>query len=124
MVLESEMAIIRTDVYGVRTGFEDFKTAINTELTTLRNTMGHSEQRLTVCSDDIEALKREVKWLGVLTDSLQNKCEELESRSRRNNIRITGVPEGPSSCSSTSVADLLHEAFNLDDALFTDSSHR
>ena len=80
-VLESEMAAIRADVRAVRTGFEDFKSAMNMELTMLRNTLGETERSLTTCSDDIETLKQEVKRLGTLTDSLQTKCEDLESRS-------------------------------------------
>ncbi|KAJ8394404.1 hypothetical protein AAFF_G00046150 [Aldrovandia affinis] len=123
-VLEREMAVVRRDIRAIRSAFEDFKSTANTELATLRNTMGDAERSLTACSDDIETLKREVKRLGVLADSLQNKCEDLESRSRRNNIRIVGVPEGPNSCSTTSVADLLQEAFNLADAPLIDRSHR
>lgn len=42
-------------------------------------------QSLTVSSVDLAALKREVKRLGVLTDTLHNKCEDVESRTRRNN---------------------------------------
>ena len=123
-VLKIEMAVIRTDVRAIKTGFDDFKKAITAELATLRSSMSDTERSLTICSDDVDALKREVKRLGTLTDSLQNKCEDLESRSRRNNIRIVRVPEGPNSCSSTSVADLLQKAFNLTDAPVIDRSHR
>lgn len=123
-VLESEMALIRADVHAMRTKFEDFKTTMNTELSTLHNTVGEAERGVSACSDDVKALKREVKRLGTLTDSLQDKCENLESRSRRNNIRIVGVPEGPNSCSTTTVADLLQTTLNLDDTPLIDRFHR
>ena len=84
--------------------YGDLKTAMNTELTTL-TTEPHPE--------DVETLKQEVKWMGALTDSLHCKCEDLQSRSRRNDIRIVGVPEGPNSCSSDSVADLLQISIHL-----------
>uniref|UniRef100_A0A3Q0QNI2 L1 transposable element RRM domain-containing protein n=1 Tax=Amphilophus citrinellus TaxID=61819 RepID=A0A3Q0QNI2_AMPCI len=79
-VLESEMAVIQTEVRAMRAGFEDFKTAMKTDLTSLRSTLGDAERSLTACSDDIELLKREVKRLGALTDSLPDP-EEIISGS-------------------------------------------
>ncbi|KAL7874369.1 hypothetical protein SRHO_G00053390 [Serrasalmus rhombeus] len=55
---------------------------------------------------------------------LENKCEDLESRSWRNNIRILGVPEGPDTCTTAAVAALLKEAFGLVKEPLLDRSHR
>ncbi|KAJ8358038.1 hypothetical protein AAFF_G00042620 [Aldrovandia affinis] len=53
------MAVVRRDIRAIRSAFEDFESTANTELATLRNTMGDAERSLTACSDDIETLKRE-----------------------------------------------------------------
>ncbi|KAL7868203.1 hypothetical protein SRHO_G00095870 [Serrasalmus rhombeus] len=55
---------------------------------------------------------------------LEDRCEDLEGRSRRNNLRLIGVPEGPSSCSTTAVAALLKEALGLEKEPLLDRSHR
>lgn len=123
-VLENEMASIKTDVHAIRAGFDEFKATISTEVAAIRSTLGDAERSLTACTDDVETLKHEVKRLGALTDSLQDKCEDLELRSRRCNLRIVGVPEGPNSCSPDSVSSLLQKAFDLDEAPLVDRSHR
>lgn len=66
------------------------------------------------------ALQREVKHLQKQVESLQNKCE---ARSRRNNVRIVGVPESQSS-SATAVSALLQKLFDLEEAPVLDRSHR
>ena len=69
-VWKIEMAAIRTDVTAIKAGFDDFKTAIAAELATLSSSMSDTECSLTVCSDDVDFLKREVRRIGTLTDSL------------------------------------------------------
>ncbi|KAL6474787.1 hypothetical protein MHYP_G00158270 [Metynnis hypsauchen] len=58
-------------------------------------------------------MKATIESLTASVAKLENKCEDLESRSRRNNIRILGVPEGPDTCTTATVAALLKEAFGL-----------
>ena len=71
------------------------------------------EHALTKCSLDITVMKTTIKCLAANVARLENKYEDLESRSRRNNIRISGVPEGPKTCTTVAVTALLREAFNL-----------
>ncbi len=53
--------------------------------------------------------------------NLDNKREDLEARSRRNNIRILGVPEDSTNSSTTAAASaLLKEAFKLDEESLLD----
>uniref|UniRef100_A0A8C5C0Y4 Uncharacterized protein n=1 Tax=Gadus morhua TaxID=8049 RepID=A0A8C5C0Y4_GADMO len=97
-------------------------------LTSLREDIGHiikSEIRscLSSCTYDIVTLQREVARLKAQSESLQDKCEDLESRSRRNNIRIVGVPESHDS-STGAVSALLQRAFSLTEAPVLDRSHR
>ncbi|KAL6455425.1 hypothetical protein MHYP_G00361270 [Metynnis hypsauchen] len=54
------------------------------------------------------------------------KCEDLEARSRRQNIRIIGVPEGDSrfTLSNSNVSELLREALSLEKSPLVDRAHR
>lgn len=97
---------------------------MNSDIAELRSTLTSAEQSLSTCSDDVTTLQRDVKRLTELAESLQNKCEDLEGRSRRNNVRIVGIPESPGSCSTSAISDLLKDAFNLDEAPLVDRSHR
>ncbi|KAL7874885.1 hypothetical protein SRHO_G00058550 [Serrasalmus rhombeus] len=52
------------------------------------------EHSLTTYSGDVLALQAKVELLTKEVSALDAKCDELESRFRRQNIRIVGVPEG------------------------------
>ncbi|KAL7886010.1 hypothetical protein AOLI_G00063050 [Acnodon oligacanthus] len=62
---------------------------------------------------------REVAHLKPQSKLLENKCEDLEARARRNNIRIVGVPESQAS-STRAISALLQKAFNLTEAPMLD----
>jgi len=57
-------------------------------------------------------------------EELKGKCEDLEGRMRRGNIRIVGVPEQPGSSSTTAVSKLLKETLRMDKEIKIDRSHR
>ncbi|KAI4881086.1 hypothetical protein NFI96_012676, partial [Prochilodus magdalenae] len=103
-VLEKEMAGFRADILMVRTELQPYQNSITTELAALKI--------MSVCSDDIATLQREVARLKAQSELLENKCEDIEARSRRNNIRIVGVPESQDS-SSAAILALLKKAFCL-----------
>lgn len=70
-------------------------------------------EELTACTD-IAQMKTTLERLNAKVAMLEDKCEDLDSRSRRTSIRIIGVEDGPGSCSPTTVASLLKEAFVLE----------
>ena len=107
----------------VRSELQSYQNSVATELATLKGTTGEMEKCLSSCTDDIVTLQREVARLKAQSESLQDKCEDLESRSRRNNIRIVGVPESHDS-STGAVSALLQRAFSLTEAPVLDRSHR
>lgn len=83
------------------------------------------EQSLSTCSDDIITLQSKVEHLSKEWVKLENKCEDLESRARRQNLWIVGVPEDdPDSISTAGVSRLLMEAFKLDKEPLVDRAHR
>ncbi|KAK7879976.1 hypothetical protein WMY93_033354 [Mugilogobius chulae] len=93
-------------------------------LATLTSTVGDMETVLTECTGDITSMKDTIEHLTATVTKLEKKCEDLESRSRRNNIRTVGVPEGPDTSSIAAVASLLKKVLALENEPRLDLSHR
>lgn len=77
-------------------------------LTSLEENATTTDQRCTVLEDNYTALQKENDWL-------KEKVADLEGRSRRNNIRIVGLPEnfgGPRP--TTFFSEFLVEVFGRD----------
>ncbi|KAI4885996.1 hypothetical protein NFI96_005747 [Prochilodus magdalenae] len=99
-------------------------TALKTEFTTLKSTVSDMEHSLTMCWGDVLALQSKVALLTKEVSALDAKCDDLESRSRRQNIRIVGVREGEAFLlTSSAVSELLRQAFDLDNAPVVDRAH-
>ncbi|KAK7882797.1 hypothetical protein WMY93_028971 [Mugilogobius chulae] len=101
--------------------------------------LGPLEAKITAQSETIVSLEHTANdhdsqlislqaTVATLTDrvgSLSQKCEDLEGRSRRNNVRIIGVPEGSEGSRSTDfVATLLRDLLGLDSKPVLDLAHR
>uniref|UniRef100_A0A3B4ZJ67 L1 transposable element RRM domain-containing protein n=1 Tax=Stegastes partitus TaxID=144197 RepID=A0A3B4ZJ67_9TELE len=123
-VIGDALAPLRLEMQSVKLQIASDNAAIDAKLAKLTATLGDMEEALTGCTDDVTVMKTSVDRLIARVAMLENKCEDLESRSRRNNIRIIGVEEGPGSCSPTAVASLLKDAFSLDKEPLVDRSHR
>lgn len=52
-----------------------------------------AEERISGAEDEIVQLKGHVKTLQSQMEKLTEKADDLENRSRRNNLRVTGLPE-------------------------------
>lgn len=110
--LRDALSTIKLDLQAVKAQLMSDKAATDATMSKLKGTVREMEHALSECSDDIAELKTTIKSLTANVAMLENKCEDLESRSR-NNIRIVGVPEGPDTCTTAAVAALLKEAFGL-----------
>uniref|UniRef100_A0A3B1IE24 L1 transposable element RRM domain-containing protein n=1 Tax=Astyanax mexicanus TaxID=7994 RepID=A0A3B1IE24_ASTMX len=122
--LGEALSTIKLDLQAVRSQLANDKAATDATLSKLKGTVVEIEHALTECSDDITEMKTTIECLTATVAKLENKCEDLESRSRRNNVRIVGVPEGPDTCTTAAVAALLKEAFGLVKEPLLDRSHR
>uniref|UniRef100_A0A3P8PDL0 L1 transposable element RRM domain-containing protein n=1 Tax=Astatotilapia calliptera TaxID=8154 RepID=A0A3P8PDL0_ASTCA len=122
--LGDALSTIKFDLQAVKTQLAIDKAANDATMSELKGTVKEMEHALTVCSDDIAEMKNTIKGLTAHVAKLESKCEDLESRSRRNNVRIVGVPEGPDTCTTAAVASLLKEAFDLGKEPLLDRSHR
>ncbi|KAG7504929.1 hypothetical protein JOB18_019734 [Solea senegalensis] len=90
-----------------------------------QKTITELEKSASLHSDDVTALQHQVTRLNSEVGKLTEKCEDLEGRSRRHNIRIIGVPEGIEEPRPRDfVADLLKDVLSLDKKLLIDRVHR
>ena len=69
------------------------QTIISSQLAELSNKVSEQEEKLTACSIQITDLEKEVQRLKVDNNDLSQKLDDLENRSRRNNLVFYGIPE-------------------------------
>lgn len=77
-------------------------------------------------SNSVVKLEEKVKQLSNKVEQLSEKCIDLEGRSKRNNIRLAGVPEGRENGQHVRdfVAKLLRDLLDLDETPLLDRAHR
>ena len=99
-IMQPSLADIMTALQGVRTTLETKIDAVSTEITLLRadfhkmrDRVTETEKNIVVLRAENQQLKQQVQGLQRTTTAQGVKLDDLEGRSRRNNIRITGVPE-------------------------------
>lgn len=80
--MQSSMGAIATDINLIRADMAKFTERIKAVETTTE-----------LLTTDTKALKQQVLLLETETQILKSKLDEQEGRSRRNNIRLIGVPE-------------------------------
>lgn len=74
------------------------------------------EERLGDTEDKTARLERMASFLLHKEAKLTAKCEDLESRSRRNNMRIHGIPEGSEKNNMIGfVTDFIHSSLQIPD---------
>lgn len=123
--LSEHFTSIKTELQSVKSELSGSITNIQVKVSALESTVVEMETSLSTYSDDIASLQSKVELLSAELLRVDNKCEDLEARSRRNNIRIIGVPEDSTSSSMMSaVSILLKEAFQLDKEPILDRAHR
>ncbi|KAL7395108.1 hypothetical protein ABVT39_010257 [Epinephelus coioides] len=116
--IKSELLALKTELFGS-------VSSIKTDVAGLKATVAEMEQFLSTHSDYIVTLQNRVEYLSKECTRLDNKCEDLEWRARRQNIWIIGVPEDePTSLSAAGVSKLLMEAFSLNEEPLVDRAHR
>ncbi|XP_053493902.1 uncharacterized protein LOC128615675 [Ictalurus furcatus] len=123
--LGENLASIKEELQTVKAELTVNITVIQSEVSALKNTVGEMETSLSACCDDIATLQAKVECLSADLGRVENKCEDLEARSRHNNLRIVGVPEDSTSASTpAAVSTLVKEAFKLDKEPLLDRAHR
>ncbi|CAI5684895.1 unnamed protein product [Oreochromis niloticus] len=85
---------LRSEISSVKAEFKAAITTLQATINAQGTTIKDLELSATTCSDDLTSLQSAVSVLTEEFRQLQAKCEDLEGRSRRNNIHLIGVPEG------------------------------
>lgn len=105
----------------IKAALESFENIIATQSETIANLESAANDHDSRLAD----LQAKVSTLTTLSDSLSKKCEDLESRSRWNNVRVVGLPEGSEGPRPTEfIAHLLQDLLGLDDGPILDRAHR
>ncbi|KAF7692636.1 hypothetical protein HF521_010246 [Silurus meridionalis] len=112
--LGNDLLTIKSELQGMKAQLSSDKAANEAAVRELKGTVVEMERSLSVCTDDIAVIQHDIHRLTAEYNKLETKCKDLEARSRRDNVRIIGVPEGPNSSTTASVAVLLKEALNSD----------
>ena len=131
-ILKSELKLIFTEE------FKAFKAEIQNEIQLVKNNTAsiHSEidsvktavqeveDGLSTWTDIVVPMEATVAKLQTELEDLKEKCNDLESRMRRSNIRVTGLGEREGSSSPTAISKLLKELINDQKEFLIDRSHR
>ena len=107
--LEHERNVTSADIMKAITSLkQDFHQKIDGVLTAIEANMrectgrlNEAEERISSAEDTIHNLQANIKHLEAKVKLLASKTDDLECRSRRNNLRITGIAEkeeGTNSC--------------------------
>ncbi|KAK7891064.1 hypothetical protein WMY93_023027 [Mugilogobius chulae] len=62
--------------------------------TILEQQMADTHQRVSDTEDQLQRHERAIRYMLQREAKLSTKCEDLESRARRNNLRVYGIREG------------------------------
>ncbi|KAJ4937147.1 hypothetical protein JOQ06_001728 [Pogonophryne albipinna] len=116
--LHSEILSVRQEL---KSSVEPLQRAVEAHKVTIRDL----EQAATDHNTRIDKLEATVDMLTSQVKRLDDKCEDLEGRSRRNNLRVMGIPEGLEGARTTDfVAQLLRDLLKLDEKPLLDRAHR
>lgn len=122
--MTQNLSQIKTELQNVKTELAASLAATKADVSKLRGTVTEMEGSLSLYTDDMVALKSKVEKLSAQVITLENRCEDQEGRSRRNNIRIIGLSEQQGPVTPSSVSRLLKVAFDLEKEPVIDRAHR
>lgn len=107
-------------------GLQDTVEKMNATVEATAGRVTELESAVSGHSDAISTLEAEMLAVKREMSTLKERCEDLEARSRRCNVRIMGVKEGRENGERLSdfVARLLKETLALDKPPLLDRAHR
>lgn len=116
---------LRAEIVTINNITQESITNLETKSQTLQAKVTDIEEAATAHSDSISQLEQQVANLSNEVLSLKQKNEDLEGRSRRNNIRITGIREASETTKPRDfIANLLKDVLSLDEPPLIDRAHR
>uniref|UniRef100_A0A3B3B532 L1 transposable element RRM domain-containing protein n=1 Tax=Oryzias melastigma TaxID=30732 RepID=A0A3B3B532_ORYME len=122
--LADNFASLKRDLQDVKNKINNNTAAIRAELDQVKSDVKSVSDGLSAWNDEMVAMQGTVTSLKKEVHELKNKCEDLEGRMRRGNIRIIGVAETQGSSTPEAVSSLLKEVLRLGREVRVDRSHR
>uniref|UniRef100_A0A3P9KMM2 L1 transposable element RRM domain-containing protein n=1 Tax=Oryzias latipes TaxID=8090 RepID=A0A3P9KMM2_ORYLA len=122
--LSEDFEALKSELQAVRAEIASNASAVRAELASMETDMEDVKGGLSTWSDEVTALQSTVAELQSEITTLRDKCEDMEGRMRRCNIRIVGVAERPESSSPDEVSKMLRQALQLERDIRVDRSHR
>ncbi|KAJ8395718.1 hypothetical protein AAFF_G00029550 [Aldrovandia affinis] len=123
--IDALSASLRSEISSVRQELKSSIEPLQRTVDAHEETVRDLERAATDHSTRIDELESTVSMLTSQVKRLDDKCEDLEGRSRRNNIRVLGVPEGLEGPRATDfVAQLLQDLLGLNEKPLLDRAHR
>lgn len=123
--LDSLSSSLRSEIDSVRRELKESVEPLQEKIETHGQTMRELESAATDQSGRVTELEATVSILTAKVKHLDDRYEDLEGRSRRNNIRLVGLPEGLEGPRPTDfIAQLLKEILQLDEEPLLDRAHR
>lgn len=121
--LTDELSSIKNDLQGLKTLIANDVTAIRADMELVKTDVNEVKDGLNTWSDEVSTLQTTVENLQKEIKTMRDKCEDMEGRMRRANIRLAGIPEANSS-TPKAIASALKEMLQLDRDVKVDRSHR
>lgn len=123
--IDSLAAFLRSEITSLRTEIHGNLVAVRSEAGALASRVTELEKGTNHWADEATSLEIKLQNLIKQVASLSEKCEDLEGRSCRNNLRIIGLREGAEGPRPTDfIADPLHDALQLEERPLLDRAHR
>lgn len=122
--LSDDFNALRSELQAMRSEVANNTKAMREELDHMKTDITDMGGGLSTWSDEVAVLQATVSSLKHQVAYLQDRCEDMEGRMRRGNIRIAGIEEQPNSSAPKAVAKILREVLKLDRDIKIDRSHR
>uniref|UniRef100_A0A3Q1ENL4 L1 transposable element RRM domain-containing protein n=1 Tax=Acanthochromis polyacanthus TaxID=80966 RepID=A0A3Q1ENL4_9TELE len=122
--LAEDFATLRKEIQEAKMEINSNTSAIRAEVDNVKANVSAVEEGLSKWSDHMVQMQAKVSMLETEVTVLKEKCEDLEGRMRRGNIRIIGVLEQQGSSTPEAITLLLKEVFQLGRDVRVDRSHR
>lgn len=122
--LTDDFNALKSELQGMRSEVANNMKAMRAEVDHIKTDIQDMKGGLSTWSDEVTSLQATVSSLKNQVATLKDRCEDMEGRMRRGNIRIAGIEEQPNSSSPKAVAKIIREVLQLDRDIKVDRSHR
>uniref|UniRef100_A0AAR2M116 Reverse transcriptase domain-containing protein n=1 Tax=Pygocentrus nattereri TaxID=42514 RepID=A0AAR2M116_PYGNA len=122
--LSEDLDALKADIKAVRAEIASNASTTRAEITSMKTDIEDVKSGLSTWSDEVSTLQTTVTELQSELAKLRDKCEDMEGRMRRGNIRIAGIDERPNSASPNEVSKIIKEVLKMDRDVKVDRSHR